>query len=143
MPPGCFPPPPQNSLWQSLWQPRTQLHLISSGYRMGGGEVDRWVQLGLSYLFFSLLLTLLLYRVWSSLDPQRLGCLSSCPSWFDGLQLPTGPLIHLRVLRLNDALDPSGISFPFFFLFPLPLQSHNQDKLEWLGRLDTAQGGTE
>lgn len=51
MPPGCF--SPQNSLWQSLWQPRTQLHFISSGYRIGGGEVDGWVQLGLSYPLLS------------------------------------------------------------------------------------------
>lgn len=31
---------PSNSFWQSPWQPRTQLHVISSGYRMGGGHGD-------------------------------------------------------------------------------------------------------
>lgn len=73
---GVFFPP--NSLWQSLWKPRTQLHFISWGYRMGGGEVgSTGTFLPSSFPFF-----------WSSsptgpgpgLVHKRLGCLSGCPS---------------------------------------------------------------
>lgn len=145
MPPGCF--SPQILCVAVTMATKNPAALYFLGTQEGGGE---YVQLG---PFYPLPFPSSdppppqgLIQPWST---RRVGCLSGCPSWLAGLAPHWVPHPFEEGCSFGQSAKAKWCPgsqwnpFPLLSLFPLPLHSHNQVRLVWLGRLDTAQGGTE